>query len=193
MSMQSCRSLVRWAMAMCLAIGAFGATARADESLDRLLAQAMTDNPEVANQVVTNLIATAKALTGKDDPIEAVAAARADPAIMQQVQESALDTLDRLAPLLDKMAQWDKQEFDDREAARTSARRGNAEDPFIIDFPWLRFKFIHLLSIAMVSFSGWFVTTNWSSLTAELKGAYAIGVVSVDMPNRLICARSGCC
>ena len=28
--------------------------------------------------------------------------------------------------------------------------------------------------------------------TAELKGAYAIGVVSADMPNRLICARSGC-
>ena len=50
MSMQSCSSLVRWAMAACLAIGVFvaGAPARADESLDRLLAQALTDNPEIA-------------------------------------------------------------------------------------------------------------------------------------------------
>ena len=49
MSIEPCDGLVRWAMATCLAIGVFGAgaTARADESLDRLLAQAMTDNPEI--------------------------------------------------------------------------------------------------------------------------------------------------
>ena len=47
---QPCDGLVRWAMATCLAIGVFGAgaPARADESLDRLLAQALTDNPEIA-------------------------------------------------------------------------------------------------------------------------------------------------
>ncbi len=47
---QPCNGLVRWTMATCLAIGVFGAgaPARADESLDRLLAQALTDNPAIA-------------------------------------------------------------------------------------------------------------------------------------------------
>ena len=50
MPIESCSSFVRWVMATCLAIGVFGAgaTARADESLDRLLARALTDNPEIA-------------------------------------------------------------------------------------------------------------------------------------------------
>lgn len=50
MPSQPCDGFVRWAMATCLAIGVVvaGAPARADESLDRLLAQALTDNPEIA-------------------------------------------------------------------------------------------------------------------------------------------------
>ncbi len=50
MPIELCSGLVRWATATCLAIGVFGAgvPVRADESLDRLLARALTDNPEIA-------------------------------------------------------------------------------------------------------------------------------------------------
>lgn len=48
-----------------------------------------TDKPEVAEQVTTAVIEAAKLATGKADPIEAVAAARANPAAVQTVQDAA--------------------------------------------------------------------------------------------------------
>jgi predicted Na+-dependent transporter len=41
----------------------------------------------------------------------------------------------------------------------------------MVDVPWLKLKFIHVLSILFVVFSGSFVSVNWSSLSSELKGA----------------------
>lgn len=87
-----------------------------------------TSSPQVAEQVATAMIETVKAATGKDDPIEAVAAAKADPTVMQQAQDSALDTLDRLAPLLDKMHQWSRDESADLEASRAAAAIRARED-----------------------------------------------------------------
>ncbi len=142
----------------------------ATEKLTKELAR-HTDKPEVAEQVSAAIIETAKAVTGKADPIDAVAAAKADPAALQQVQQSALDTLDRLAPLLDKMVQWDQTAWAAEEASRTAARQHNDGEQMLIDTPWLKLKFIHLLSLAFVSFSGWFVTSNWKDLTPELRGA----------------------
>ena len=130
-----------------------------------------TDKPEVAQQISTAIIETAKAATGLADPIAAVAAAKADPAVMQQVQQSALDVLDRLAPLLDKIHQWDQTAWAAEEASRATARQVNEADPLLIDTPWLKLKFIHALSLTFVSFSGWFVTSNWKDLTPELRGA----------------------
>lgn len=130
-----------------------------------------TDKPEVAQQIATAIIDTAKAATGKDDAIEAVAAAKADPAAMAQVQASALDVLDRLAPLLDKMAQWDQASWAAEEASRAAARQHNDGEQLLIDLPWLKLKFIQVLSLVFVSYSGWFVTVNWKDLTPELRGA----------------------
>jgi hypothetical protein len=130
-----------------------------------------TDNPEVADQVAASVIDAAKAITGQADPIAAVAAAKADPAIAAQVEAAALDNLAKLAPVLDKVAQWDAQAWAAEEQSRDAARKVNADEPMLLDTPWLKLKFIHVLSIAFVSFSGWFVTQNWASLTPELKGA----------------------
>lgn len=88
-----------------------------------------TDNPQVADQIATNIVDTAKALTGKDDPIDAVAAAKAQPEIVQQVEASALETVERLAPLLDKLAQWDAQSWAAEEASRDAAQRRAQDDP----------------------------------------------------------------
>lgn len=88
-----------------------------------------TDSPEVATQVAESVIATAKAMTGKDDPLEAVVAAKADPQVLQQAETDALATLDRLAPLLDKLAGWDKQAWDAEEVSRDAASRRAAAEP----------------------------------------------------------------
>lgn len=89
-----------------------------------------TDSPEVADQVAASVIETVKVATGKNDPIEAVALAKAAPVVMQQAEASALDTLDRLAPLLDKLAGWDKQAWDASEASQDAAARRAAEEPW---------------------------------------------------------------
>jgi lysozyme len=149
-------------------IDAFAPLAR--EKITKEIAR-HTDSPQVADQVAAAVIETVKTATGKSDPIEAVATAKADPAVMQQAEDSALATIEKLAPFLDKIEAQERQAFADSEASRRAAQQHNADDPLMIDFPWLKLKFIHVLSIAFVSFSGWFVTMNWSSLTPELKGA----------------------
>lgn len=52
-----------------------------------------------------------------------------------------------------------------------AAREYNTAEPIFVDTPWVKMKFIHLLSLVFVGFSGTFVTINWSGLTPELKGA----------------------
>lgn len=87
-----------------------------------------SDNPEVVSQVADGVLATAKMLTGKDDPLDAVVAVRNDPAALQQVEADALATLDRLAPLLDKMAQWDRETAQQHEASMDSAAKRAASE-----------------------------------------------------------------
>ena len=80
-----------------------------------------TDNPEVAAQVATAAVETAKALTGKADPIEAVAEAKKDEALLEQVQASALDELAKLGPLLERLHAMDRQDRADQEASMNAA------------------------------------------------------------------------
>lgn len=95
-----------------------------------------TDSPAVADRIAQGVIDTAKALTNQADPVAAVVAAKADPAIVEQIQTSVLDDLDRLAPVLDKIAQWDTQAWQSEEASRdaAAARASMAktdQDPFL--------------------------------------------------------------
>lgn len=52
-----------------------------------------------------------------------------------------------------------------------AARAHNVEEGFMIDTPWFKAKFIHLLSLFFIGFSGAFAWANWVDLTPELKGA----------------------
>lgn len=123
-----------------------------------------TDKPEVAEQIAATLIEGAKTLTGKTDPVAAVAAARDNPATVQKLEDSALADLDRLLPLLERLNAMEQSNI-------RSAREYNAAEPLFIDTPWIKLRFVHVLSLVFVSFSGWFVTMNWASLTPELRGA----------------------
>lgn len=88
-----------------------------------------TDHPEVAAQVATATIEAVQRLTGKDDPIEAVVAAKADPEVMVQVQDAALDELEKFMPILERAAAIDRNVFADEEASRDAAARRAADNP----------------------------------------------------------------
>ena len=64
---------------------------------------------EAADQINTAVITAAKTVTGISNPVLAVATAQQDPAAIEKVQDDALDTLERMAPLLDKLAAWDEK------------------------------------------------------------------------------------
>lgn len=87
-----------------------------------------TNNPAVAEQIANVAIDTAKAATGLSDPIEAVAAAKKDPAVMAKVEASALDQLAKLAPLLDKMHAHEKEAWAAEESSRDEAAKRAAGD-----------------------------------------------------------------
>ena len=123
-----------------------------------------TDKPEVAEQIAVSLIESARALTGKSDPVAAVAAAREDPAVIAKLESSALADLDKMLPLLERLNAMEQSNI-------SSAREYNAAEPLFIDTPWVKLRFVHVLSLAFVSFSGWFATTHWESLAPELHGA----------------------
>lgn len=128
-------------------------------------------DPAVAEKIAAQMVETAKRLTSKPDPIEAVAAVRAMPQAVKALEADVTEDLRRMGPLLDKMHEWDRQAWAASEESRAAARHQNDGEPFMVDTPWVKLKFIHLLSIAFVSFSAWFVTMNWGGLTSELKGA----------------------
>ena len=90
-----------------------------------------TSNPETAKQVSTALtdgvVALAQQLTEKADPVEAVLVAKSNPAIMQQIEVGTMARLDELAPFLDKIHGYERDEWTasedsmDRAAARVTA------------------------------------------------------------------------
>jgi hypothetical protein len=85
--------------------------------------------PDVVEQFAKSVIDKVSELTGKPDPIQAVAAITADPkpATVQAVQEHALDYLDKLAPVLEKLAGFDQQVWQAEEGSRTAAAGRSAD------------------------------------------------------------------
>lgn len=87
------------------------------------------DNPEIAQQIATNLVDKAKELTGLADPMEAIVAVKKDPAMVKQLEDHTLENLDKLAPVLDKLAQWDQQAWAASEASAAAAAQRAQGDP----------------------------------------------------------------
>jgi putative chitinase len=80
-----------------------------------------TGNPQVAEQIATAAVETAKALTGKTDPIAATAEVQADPDLLAKVETSALDELAKMGPLLERLHAMDRQDRADNEASMNAA------------------------------------------------------------------------
>ena len=89
-------------------------------------------SPEVADQMATTIIGAAQAATGRTDPVEATAAAKASPAAITQIERAATLKLDELAPLLDKLTEIERGGWTAEEESRAAAAaRVNTQDVFL--------------------------------------------------------------
>ncbi len=95
-------------------------------------------SPDIVQSFAQTVIGKVQELTGKADPVQAVAAITADPKpeLVQQVQETALDHLDKLMPVLDKLDEYDQRARADEVTARDAASKRAAIDKWDMT-PWL--------------------------------------------------------
>lgn len=83
-----------------------------------------------ATQIVGAVVDAAKAATGNADPVAAVADAKGNPAVVATVERDTLATLDRLAPMLDKLEEHGRQAHADTEQSRRDAHERAQAEPF---------------------------------------------------------------
>jgi hypothetical protein len=76
---------------------------------------------EVGKPLVDNLLAVTQQVTGKSDPLEAVAVARQNPAMVAKVEVAADDWFKQAAPFLDKLAEYDAQKWGAEIAGKRAA------------------------------------------------------------------------
>lgn len=126
-----------------------------------------TDKPEVAEKIADGIISAAKTVTKIEDPIQAVAEVRKDPELAKAVETLSLERLDGLLTLVEKMSKTD-------EASVAAARGFSQSEDWMINFKWLKMKFIHILSLGFVAYSGWFVQDIWLSLTSEMRSSVIV-------------------
>lgn len=106
-------------------IDAFSPLAR-DKIAERL--NKHTNDPAIGKQVADSLLDTARKLTGQADDVIAVAQVKSDPALLAKAETAALDALEKLAPLLDRIATHDLKTWEAEEASRDAAgARGRAD------------------------------------------------------------------
>lgn len=123
--------------------------------------------PDVAERNVEAVVKASEIVmqaTGAKNVQEAVEKVQAD----QEIAETANEALRmNRAELMDAFERLNKIEQGNIQAAREF----NSGEGLMVDTQWVKLKFIHILSLLFVTFSGVFVSVNWESLTAELKGA----------------------
>lgn len=149
-------------------VTAFAPMAR--EKIEKEVAR-HTDSPEVQTQVVAGIFDSLKAVTSQADPVMAVAAVKSDPELAQKAQDQIVDDINKWMPLYDRALAIEKELREANEASVEAARQFNKDDEFLIDTKVVRFKFIHLLSVAFVVFSGFFAWDKWDSLGEQFQGA----------------------
>ena len=117
-------------------------------------------NAKVA-EVVSDI---AKKVTGEVTVEGAVNAINADPVVAAQFREQIHVSMDDLMSMIERVNAIDQANI-------VSARSYNKDESAFIKTSWIEMKFIHLLSILFITYSGYFVNDHWESLTPELRGA----------------------
>lgn len=114
-----------------------------------------------AAEVVAEL---AKTTTGETTVEGAVTALQASPESAAQFREQVHLSMNELMDIVERTNAMEQKNI-------AAAREYNANEPLFLDWPCVKMKFIHVLSLLFVSFSGAFVWAKWDALTPELKGA----------------------
>lgn len=114
-----------------------------------------------AAEVVADI---AKEATGEPTVEGAVGAIQADSSMAAAYREAVHARMGRLVDMMERINAMEQANIG-------AARQYNRDEPLMLDLPWLRLRFIHVLSLVLVGFSGWFVARYWPDLTPELKGA----------------------
>ena len=123
--------------------------------------------PDVAERNVEAVAKVGQILmqtTGATNMQEAVERVQADPQTASEANEALRMNRADIVDLMERINAMEQGNI-------RAAREYNSSEPLFIDAPWVKMKFIHLLSLAFVGFSGVFVSLNWAGLTPELKGA----------------------
>lgn len=76
---------------------------------------------EVGGQLADNLLAVTQQVTGKADPLEAVAVARQQPEMVAKIEAAAADWLAQMAPVLAQTVDWDKEKWQAEREGRDAA------------------------------------------------------------------------
>lgn len=123
-----------------------------------------TRNAEVLEAAGPILVEVAKTVTGESTAEAATEKVLSDPALREAFRESVKERWFAFADVLERINTMEQQNI-------SAARSYNTGEPLMLDTRWFKLKFVHLLSVFLVGFAGWFVTTVFATLTAELQGA----------------------
>lgn len=78
--------------------------------------------PEISSKFVTDFFGELMKLTGKPDPVQAAVALQTGPVEqVKAIEEHALDYLDKLGPVIDKLHQFSRDEWTSEEQSRDAA------------------------------------------------------------------------
>lgn len=127
-------------------------------------------------------------VTDNATAFKAAAAVVDDPTKLQELQDHALDYLEKVAPFLDKLAGYEQAEWNASEASVKAAAARNVESkdiPLFQDRAFIVSAFI-LLMVAMVVFS-----VLWKDAIVAKLGLKDIGGFSTDMQSFVIGAIVG--
>lgn len=76
---------------------------------------------DVGSQLADNLLAVTQQVTGKTDPLEAVAVARQQPEMVAKIEAAAADWLAQMGPALAQTVDWDKEKWQAEREGRDAA------------------------------------------------------------------------
>lgn len=87
-----------------------------------------SDDKTIGPAVATAAVDVLKQVTKIDDPVQAFLAAKANPSVMQVVETGTLDRIAQLGPLIDKVAQYDREMLAAGIAGRDAAAKRQVMD-----------------------------------------------------------------
>lgn len=143
-------------------------------------------DPAVVDRLTNTVIDALKAATKQEDVVQALVEVQKHPeTVVPQVERSVLDELAKMAPILDKLAQWDKEAWTAEEESRNAAAGRAREETY--DMTPLLLRGAFAVVGALIAMVGGIVVTQvvkndspdtatWSALTGLI--GWATGTVT---------------